>query len=182
MFIAVELPEEVKGKIGGLIEKLKVSGAAVRWVEQKNLHVTLKFLGWVDDARISEVVELTEKTAKGKKAFQAGFQGIGSFPAGESPRVIWAGINEGGDKFKQLTEELEKNFSQAGFRSEERGFSSHITIGRVNDNKGVDELKEKMAALNEVKLGEALIASVSVMKSTLTPNGPRYEKIKEVRL
>ncbi len=182
IFIAVGLPDAIKEKIGGLIEQFKASGAAVRWVEPKNLHVTLKFLGWVEEERVSQVVELTEKAVRGKKAFCADLQGIGTFPAGRDPRIIWVGITEGGDNLKALAEELEKLFAQAGYGSEEREFSSHVTIGRIKERKGADKLREKMAAFNEVKLGDAPVASLQIMKSTLTPDGPRYEIIKEVEL
>ena len=182
-FIAVELPDEVRKNIALLINELKeVGGTAVKWVEEKNLHITLKFLGWVEDRKVDNLIELVTGAAAGTESFKAKFEGTGTFPPGKSPRVIWIGTSEGGDKLKKLADSLEENLSKAGYRSEEREFSSHITIGRVKDNKGVDKLVEKMGKIKDPKFGEAVIGSVNIMKSTTTPKGPVYEKIKEVKL
>jgi 2'-5' RNA ligase len=182
IFISVELPDEVKKNITELINELKLTEAGVRWVETKNLHITLKFLGWVDDKKLNDVIDLATRAAGGSGSFKAKFEGIGTFPPGKAPRVIWAGIVEGGDKLERIADALEKHFSGAGYRSEERGFSSHITIGRVKDNRGVDKLKEKMSGFERSNFGEMKVDQIAIMRSTLTPHGPVYEIIREVKL
>lgn len=182
LFIAVELPDEVRKNITELINELKEVGSAVKWVEEKNLHITLKFLGWVEDRKVDNVVELATKAAGGTGSFKAKFEGTGTFPSGKNPRVVWVGMGEGGEKLKKLADSLEEALSDAGYRSEEREFSSHATIGRVKEIKGVDKLKEKMESIKDPKFGEAIVDHIDIMKSTLTPKGPIYEKIKEVKL
>ena len=171
LFIAVELPDEVRKNIIELINELKSSGAAVKWVAEENLHITLKFLGWVEDRKIDGVIELTAKAVSGSGGFKASFEGLGTFPPGKSPRVVWVGVKEGDEELKKLAVSLG-----------EKSFNSHVTIGRIKDKKGVDVLKEKMSGFKEVKFGEVRVGSVGIMKSTLTPKGPIYEKIKEVKL
>ena len=178
----MELPDEIKKNIVEMVNELKDDGAAVKWVEANNLHATLKFLGWVEERELENITGLAARAAAGTKSFKVKLEGMGTFPPGKSPRVIWVGITEGGDKLKALANSLEKSFSQAGYREEEREFTSHITVGRVKERKGVDKLKEKMESFKDAKLGEAWVDSISVMKSTLTPKGPVYEKIKEVKL
>jgi len=187
LFIAVELPDEVRKNITELINELKEVGSAVKWVEEKNLHITLKFLGWVEDRKVDNVVELATKAAGGTGSFKAKFEGTGTFPSGKNPRVVWVGMGEGGEKLKKLADSLEEALSNAGYRSEEREFSSHATIGRVKvprqaRDKGVDKLKEKMESIKDPKFGEAIVDHIDIMKSTLTPKGPVYEIIKEVKL
>ncbi|MBI5078968.1 RNA 2',3'-cyclic phosphodiesterase [Candidatus Saganbacteria bacterium] len=196
MFVSVELPDEVRNKLAELIGELKNTGAAVKWVGENNLHITLKFLGWVDDPKKDEVIELTGKAASGTGKFKIKFEGVGTFPCppagaagGKSPRVIWVGVSKGGDRLVKMAKALEKNLSQAGYKSEKRDFASHITIGRVNDpmqsgqeKKGVDKLIEKIGSFRSSEFGEMLVNQINVMQSILTPKGPIYEKIKEVKI
>ncbi len=182
IFISVELPDEVKKNIAELVNELKDTGAGVKWVEAKNLHITLKFLGWVDDRKIDNLAELTTKAVSGIGSFKARFEGLGTFPEGKKPRVVWVGTVEGGDKLCDLAKNLEDILSKAGFRSEEREFRPHVTVGRVKEKKGVDKLKEKIQSLKDPKFGEAIVDHVYIMKSTLTPSGPIYEIINPVPL
>jgi 2'-5' RNA ligase len=178
----VELPDEVKKNIAELANELKAAGAGVKWVEAKNLHISLKFLGWVEDRKLDELTDLTTKAVAGTGSFKARFESIGTFPEGKSPRVIWAGTVEGGERLCNLAKILEETLSKAGFRSEDREFKPHITIARVKEKKGADKLKEKIGNIKEAKFGEALVDRIYIMKSTLTPTGPIYEKVKEVKL
>ncbi|MFH1684240.1 MAG: RNA 2',3'-cyclic phosphodiesterase [Candidatus Margulisiibacteriota bacterium] len=181
-FISVELPDLVKKNVVDLINELKDSGADVKWVKAENLHMTLKFLGWVEDRNLDKLIELATKAVAGSGSFKAKFEGIGTFPEGKSPRVVWVGTTEGGGKLCDVAKNLEETLSKAGFQSEAREFKPHLTIGRVKNNKGVDKLKEKMAGIKRAEFGEALVDSIYIMKSTLTRKGPIYEKYKEVPL
>jgi len=176
IFISVELPEEIKNNIAKNTAQLREIESGIKWVDVHNLHVTLKFLGWVEDKNLENLVALSEKAIKGNKSFKVKFVGLGSFPEGKSPRVFWIGISEGGENLKQIADKLQE------FRSEEREFSAHLTIGRVKDKKGVDKVKEKMREIENVSFGEILVDQVNIMKSTLTPKGPIYEVYKSIRL
>ncbi len=181
-FISVELPAEVKQNLVELIAELKQSDADVKWVKAENLHMTLKFLGWVDDKKLDELAELTAKAVKGLGSFKAKFEGLGTFPAGKSPRVVWVGTAEGGDRLCDLAQNLETTLSKAGFRSEARKFQPHLTIGRVKEKKNIDQLVKRINSVKDAKFGEALIDKIFIMKSTLTCSGPVYEIFKEVKL
>jgi 2'-5' RNA ligase len=178
----VELPDEVKKNISKLVAALTKSTAQVKWVTTKNLHITLKFLGWVEEKDLENIIELTRQSVADSGSFKAKFSGIGTFPEGKSPRVVWVGTEEGGGKLCELANRLEKNLSDAGFRSEEREFKPHLTIGRVKEKKGVDDLKIRISKVGNSKFGETIVDKVHIMKSTLTPKGPIYEIFKEVKL
>ncbi len=179
LFIAVELTEEIKKKISELVEDLKKEVAGVSWVEGKNLHLTLKFLGEVEEEKVGKVTALLNEAAQGRGGIKARFEGLGTFPAGRSPRIIWVGMSEGSSELAGLAEEIEKRFSGAGFRKEEKRFASHVTIGRI---KEAGNIKEKLSGSVKAVFGEELIGAVALMKSTLSPKGPVYEKLKEVAL
>ncbi|HVN67489.1 MAG TPA: RNA 2',3'-cyclic phosphodiesterase [Candidatus Sulfotelmatobacter sp.] len=172
MFIAVTLPAEVKKRIGELINELKKSDGNVKWVAEENVHLTLKFIGEVVEGQLAGLIARTEKQAGGTGRFTINLEGIGTFPAGHQPRVVWVGVGSGRDKLENLARSLAAP-----------DFVAHATIGRIKDGKkGVDGLRGKLAGLGAPVFGEAPVDSFQIMKSTLTPQGPVYEIIKEVRL
>jgi 2'-5' RNA ligase len=181
-FISAELPNDLKKMITAATAGLREIESGIKWVEEQNLHLTLKFLGWVEEKDIDKMLRLAEESAKGTGSFKLKLAGMGTFPEGKSPRVIWVGITEGGERLKEIAEKLENQLSQAGFRSEEREFSTHLTLGRVKDKKGVDLVKEKMKESKDQVFGELVVDHINIMKSTLTPKGPIYEIVKEVKL
>jgi len=141
--------------------------------------LTLKFLGWVEDKQLDKLVELTTKAVGGSGSFTAKFEGLGTFPSGKSPRVVWVGTAEGGDRLCDLAQNLEKALSKAGFRREAREFQPHLTIGRI---KHIGQLVKRINSVKNAKFGEASIDKICIMKSTLTRSGPVYEIFKEVKL
>lgn len=181
-FISVELPDEIREKIVAIIDTLKEVGSGVKWVEKKNLHITLKFLGWVPDEKIDNLKELVRQAAEGHKIFNAKFEELGTFPPGKRPRVIWVGTSTGAEELKNLAISIEKTLSKAGYRSEEREFAPHITIGRVKEKKKLDDLAKAIDSKKNSKFGETVVGEVCIMKSTLTPKGPIYEVIEKVKL
>jgi 2'-5' RNA ligase len=182
LFISVELPDQVKKQIADLVTELKQVGAEIKWAEPENLHITLLFLGEVADSRRDNLITLSAKAVSGQTSFRANFSGLGTFPEGSNPRVVWVGTAAGGAELKVLADSLAETLSRAGFPGADKEFKPHITIGRIKSRKGMDILKQKMAAIKVVSFGEAVIDRVCLMKSTLTPKGPVYNKIKEVKL
>ncbi len=181
-FISVELPDEIKVKIGKSISGLKRIDSGIKWVEDLNLHVTLKFLGWVEDCDLNCLFETVEDAVKGIGSFKMRIEGSGSFPEGSTPRVFWLGITKGGEQLKGIADDLERGLSKAGIRSEEREFSAHLTIGRVKGKKGVDKVKEEMEKFKRSDFGEFTVDRINIMKSTPTPKGPVYEVYKSINL
>jgi len=181
-FIAIELSEEIRKKIWAMIEELKGVSAPVKWVEQDNLHITLKFLGEVPDKEIDNLISLSTDAAEGVKPFAAEFAGVGTFPGGHHPRVIWVDTVKGREEQGDIASSLEEKLSNAGFRSEEREFKPHITVGRVREDKGLAKLLSKLEGLRGTNFGEMKIDHVNIMKSRLSPKGPTYEIIKSIRL
>ena len=182
LFIAINLPKNIKDSLFKSQKSISGNLAKINWVAKKNLHITLKFLGNVEDNKIENLIELASKAVAGTGSFKAKFKGVGTFPGGSNPRIIWVGTDEGGDKLCNLAKNLEETLSNAGYKSEEREFRPHITIGRIKGKTGLDKLKEKLLAHKESEFGEALIDRIHVMKSTLTPKGPLYEKIQPLDL
>ena len=181
-FIAVELPEEIKSKIGKTVTELKKLEAGVKWVEEKNVHLTLKFLGEVKDNDIERLKSLVKDVLADKKIFEMSLEGFGTFPGGKTPRVVWVGVEKGKEKLKKIADPLEKTLSKSGFRKEKREFSSHITIGRVKEKRNIEELKKAIEEKKNAKFGKSLVGHITIMKSTLSRKGPTYEAVERVKL
>lgn len=182
-FIAVELPKEIGQKLALLQEELKKQNADVKWVEAKNIHLTLKFLGEIEDEIVDSLYEIMQEVAKDKKAFSLRICSMGAFPKTEAPRVIWVGIDRGDKEIKEIAKELEEKIYKIGVAKEKRDFSSHITIARVRSSlnriKLIEALKVLKSKMCENNL-EFTVNKITLLKSTLTPKGPIYEALKEI--
>lgn len=178
-FIAIEIPEEIQKRVALLAQSLSGSGTNVRWVKQENIHVTLKFLGDVEEARIEELARSVAEVTKRMAPFEVSLSVVGVFPSMRSPRIVWVGVGEGEETIEQLQKGIEENLARIGFPKEDRKYTPHITIGRVKSKRGVEELvaKLKQTSFNSEPFRAE---GVTVFGSKLTPQGPIYTKLREI--
>lgn len=184
-FIAIELPKEIKGSLSEVQDKLKTSGADVKWVNPQNIHLTLKFLGEIDDKNLGKITQILEEITQDKNPYPLRLSSIGAFPKINFPRVIWVGIDKGGTETKEIANALEENVAKIGIPKEDRPFSCHITLGRVKSALNREGLVENLNNLTNYaeKLNlEFPVTKIILFKSTLTPKGPIYEALKEASL
>ncbi len=184
-FIAISLPQNVKARLAQLQETLKKSGADVKWVDPQNIHLTLKFLGEIDQQQIATITKAVEEVALTTGSFRANLNILGAFPKLEFARVIWVGLENGDSQSKVIAQALEEKIEMLGIPKEKREFSSHITIGRVRSFLKKDKLAQAITEENQNFGQEKLefaVTAITLYKSTLTPKGPAYEALKEVNL
>jgi len=134
-FIAIDLPQAIKDAISRMQNSLKRSGADVSWVLPANIHLTLKFLGDIDEQTAQFVSEAIRETATASADFTMQLGTIGAFPGIHSPRIIWVGLSRGHDETKMIAGQLQDRLEQYGIDRETRPFVSHITVGRVRSKK-----------------------------------------------
>lgn len=180
-FIAVEIPDVVRSAVGAAVQGLKQSGADVKWVPAENLHITLKFLGSIEEGRVEPVIGALQERLTTCEAVYIRIAGMGSFPPGRHPRVIWAGIEDGGG-LTAVQASVDGAMVAMGYPAEDRPFSPHLTVGRVRSGRGMALLLTKMEALKGELFGDAEIRRVLVMKSELRPAGAVYAPLGEIRL
>ena len=184
-FIAIELPKEIKDSLLKVQDKLKTSGADVKWVSPKNIHLTLKFLGEIDDKKLGKITQILEEITQDKNPYLLRLSSIGAFPKINFPRVIWVGTDRGDTETKQIANALEENIAKIGIPKEDRPLSCHITLGRVKSSLNREGLVENLNNLANYpqKLNlEFLVTKITLFKSTLTPKDPIYEALKEASL
>jgi 2'-5' RNA ligase len=180
-FISIELPERLKKDINTLTEKLRVTGADVKWVPTGNLHLTLKFLGNTPEENLPAIKDHVQAAASRSPNFMAALSGVGVFPSRNKPRIIWIGIL-GSDEILHLQGNIEENLQTMGYEPESRPFKAHLTIGRVMSMRGKELLLRELDALKETVFGEFRVDDVSVMKSELKPSGARYTSLYTIPL
>jgi 2'-5' RNA ligase len=142
-------------------------------VAPENLHVTLKFLGGVDEARLHTLIDVLHTAVRRHAQFAIDVAGLGAFPSATRPRVLWAGIGGGASALGALAETVDAALATAGLPREPRPFSPHVTIGRVREFRRVPALGDALGSAAQ-RFGRVLVAAAALMRSDLSPRGARY--------
>jgi len=185
-FIAIELPDELKLALTRLQSQLK-SGREypVKWVDPYSVHLTLKFLGNIDVARIGEIMGVIEMSAQGIPPFHLEVGGLGVFPGLRRVQVAWVGLGGDVDRLSQLKQRIESNLVPLGFVAESRPFKPHLTLARVRERASPEERDSFGRLIAEASIEDKYsfnVDAVSLMKSQLTREGAVYSRIGSVKL
>jgi len=172
-FIAIELSDGVRRELARLQDELRASGADVKWAKPENIHLTLKFLGNVDEDKIGGIKTVLDEIASTLLTFEISLFKTGAFPSLNSPRVIWVGIDKGCAETEKCASFIEERLEKIGFPKEERPFSAHLTLGRTRSPKNKASLTEKLSTLS-VEPASCPVKGITLFQSTLTPKGPIY--------
>ncbi|MCB9444755.1 MAG: RNA 2',3'-cyclic phosphodiesterase [Ardenticatenaceae bacterium] len=172
MFIAIALPEDVRAVLGQVNDRLaaQVPPRAVRWVKPELMHVTLRFLGDTAVSLIPTIAAELDRAAAQQPKFQLTVKGLGCFPNRKRPRVIWAGLQGDVAQADALAAAINAFLSPMGWEVEERPFQPHLTLGRVNDSRKVQQIDWGMRIEEKV----VAVTAVHLIESQLRPSGPVY--------
>ncbi len=181
-FIAINLAGSLHKTLSEVIEKFSASKASVKWVEPENAHLTLKFLGNVDEPRLPEVFGACQKAVEGFGPIDLEVRAVGCFPNLNRPRIVWLGIEKGAEQIRRLQQEIETELERIGFPKEDREFKTHLTIGRVKGKQGISRLCQLLEEEKNVFIGSMRAEKVSVMKSQTLPRGPVYTELNAIPL
>jgi 2'-5' RNA ligase len=181
-FIALDLADEVADDLVAAQQELATVGAAVRWVERANLHLTLKFLGDVEDAELAEVCRAAEEVAAAAEPCDFAVRGLSAVPPAGHLRMVWAGVTEPTGRLTALQAALEDRAEAMGFKREDRAYRPHLTLGRVRSGRNVAELRRAVAALAEADYGQTYAHRLVVYGSRLTPEGPVYTALATAKI
>ena len=180
-FIAVNLPDEVRKSLSGVISELRKSRADVKWVSAENIHLTLKFLGGTEESVVPGIRQCLSKKLSLYRPFYIKIAGIGCFPSEKRPRVIWIGM-EGSAVLSEIQKDIDGEISKFGFAPEDRPFSPHLTIGRVRSTRNLTDLTRYFDGFKAADFGEFEVRSIHIMKSDLKPAGAEYSSLAEILL
>jgi len=177
-FVAIDLGKKARGRCIALQEALGVPG--VRWVRPETMHLTLVFLGDVEDRELARVCKAVAAGCAGHEPFAIEITGVGCFPNPAKPRTIWAGVGEGAEEVVALQASVDAALVGAGlYRTEEKAFRPHVTLGRF---KHGDDVTATVAAHAAWGAGACQVSEVLVMSSEMLGAGPEYTVLGRVGL
>ncbi len=178
LFVALDMDAAVLERLGAVQKSLRqqtgLSGREVKWVRPEQMHLTLKFLGPVEDNDVTRVCAMVQQTANRHEAFELSCRGVGVF--GRPARVVWAAA-EGGQTLTAMQRELDARFTQAGWAAENRAFTAHLTLCRVKSAAAGRTLAEAIVPFEQDVFGSVWVDSIAVYESRLSAAGPTYHVV-----
>ena len=175
VFCAIELRKPTRDLVLRHIARLKtaVPEARASWARDTNVHLTLKFLGEIPQASVSDFSKAASRAATGVQPFSIRLEQTGVFPGHGQPRVLWIGINDCSGKLAELHAGLEEESARAGFAKEARPFHPHLTIARLRQPDHARTLAATHQQM-EFEPVEIAVSELVVISSELSGAGPKY--------
>jgi 2'-5' RNA ligase len=175
LFVALDIPEDVRSAIGALVAKLRPACRNARWVRIEGLHVTLKFIGETSAEKI-EVIKSALAAIPHRTPISINFGGLGFFPNERRPRVLWAGI-EASTELAALAAAVETALDPLGIPREERAFSPHLTLARFDTPRGLDAFHAAVKKASLLEFGGTTAKEFHLYQSVLKPGGAEYTRL-----
>lgn len=181
-FVALDTPKEWKERLGTLQKELQseLPESSIRWINPTQIHLTLRFFGWIDQAEVDQAGLILHSVCSGIRPFQVVCKGIGCFPSIKKPRVIWAGISGADAALQELYSRVNEATRTLGEAPEDRPFTPHLTLGRVKEFE-----RTGLSVLQKVAKYEFdfpwRIDQVQLMRSHLFSHGAHYERLNSFR-
>jgi 2'-5' RNA ligase len=178
-FIAIDIPEDVRAAIAEAQARLKRAhlGVKVSWAKIGNVHLTLQFLGYVEEPVVPKISEALTVVAGQHEPFDLPVRGAGAFPDARRPRVLWAGCSDEQGRLKTLARAVQVEMQQFGFEPEHREFSAHLTLGRIKIPKPDDALTRALDSIKNQDFGTMRVEAIHLFESQLHPEGSIYSKL-----
>jgi RNA 2',3'-cyclic 3'-phosphodiesterase len=181
LFIALDLPGETRARLSQYMERIRIYAQGVRWPRVEGLHVTLKFIGEVKDAKAEEIKNALANVHA--PPFEVTFANVGFFPNPKSPRVFWAGV-EGGQALRELAGAVDEALERIGIEREQKAYHPHLTLARAA-TKDPHSLKGLVPLLNAEaapEFGTMTAREFWLYRSQPGPGGSKYTKLQKYAL
>ena len=184
LFIAVPIHEKTRREIvHGIFADESVRRMPVRWIALQNLHLTVQFLGDIEEKRIPELKQVLNAVSVSSKPERFQFTGIGAFPDTKAPRIIWLGIKNI-EYLLKVQSEVTKALDAKGFPVDHKRFRPHLTLGRVRENAAItpDSFSYLKDLAGKVAISDSPLAMITLYESQLRTGGSIYTSIYEKSL
>ena len=183
-FIALEMNEDLQRHLNGVIRQVAQVLPDVRWVNAMGVHLTLAFLGELDDEQLASAEQAAETVAQRHHPFSYSLSHLGVFGSQRAPRVIWMGIDEPTGALIAVHRALQQELIQHGFEVDSRPFSPHLTLARVKSPLKTDEQQQLQRLLSKEQANASkqyTAHALHVVKSELLRSGAHYTVLHEYK-
>jgi 2'-5' RNA ligase len=196
-FVAIDIPDDVRAAVEEAQAWLKQArvGVKISWTKVDNLHMTLQFLGSIEETLLDKIKAGLQSVAGQHQSFNLAVRGAGAFPNETRPRVIWIGCDDnvvgagshaypasaagdhGGSPLRQLARSVHQAMQPLGFQPEHREFSAHLTLGRIKEPRPDVALTTALDSLKNKNFGTLRVEAIHLFESQLHPEGSIYGKL-----
>lgn len=177
-FLAFELPVDIKRIIMAVSEDVRQLPLNVRWLNVKNIHLTIVFMGDVQEEQIKPIQDIVKDVCQGYGPFSIAIKGIGIFGSRRNPRVLWIGLDGAIDRMGYFRDDLQKGLRPFGIKEEKRRFKPHLTLGRFRKGARTGtHLDDLLSKYHDLTSPECIIEELVLFKSDLKPGGAVYSKL-----
>jgi RNA 2',3'-cyclic 3'-phosphodiesterase len=175
LFVALDIPEDVRNSLAALSAELRRTCKDGRWPRIEGLHVTLKFLGETPAENVAKI-QAALATVPLRPAIPVIFRGLGFFPNDRRPRVLWAGV-DAGPELAALAAAVNAALDPLGIPPEERTFSPHLTLARFDNPRKLDALHTAIEKAGPLEFGAVTAQEFHLYQSVLKPGGAEYTRL-----
>ena len=179
LFVALDLSQPVRAAISTFCEKLRRAFPAARWARPEGIHVTLKFIGEVNEDRVVPIQSALGQVHSAAPV-ELNFRGTGFFPNERRPRVFWVGI-EATPNLAQLASEIESHLEPLGIARETREFRPHLTLARIDETGGIEKLHAALNQAGPQDFGAIKVSEMYLYESKLGRGGAQYSRLATFR-
>jgi 2'-5' RNA ligase len=175
LFVALDVPDQVRHAITELIAKLQPKSRAARWIKAENLHVTLKFIGHVPDEKLTPI-QAALSSIRAAQPVELNFRGMGFFPNEHRPRAFWCGI-AASPNLAELAADIGRALVPLGIEAETRPFTPHLTLARFKSDEGVRDVVHAATDMKSTDFGAATETNFHLYESLLKSTGAQYNRV-----
>ncbi|HVY47543.1 MAG TPA: RNA 2',3'-cyclic phosphodiesterase [Minicystis sp.] len=176
LFVAVDPSDAARALLANAVARGRAVAPGSKWVAAENLHLTLFFLGHVDDDALVPIPDALARAAARHAAFDVAFEGAGTFGRRRAPSVLWVGVRAGAAELKALQTDVAAELVALGHAAEEREYAPHLTLARARDRHGDVDLAAAQGDL-DAAYGRSRVTEIVLYRSDATPSGTRYTAV-----
>jgi 2'-5' RNA ligase len=183
-FIATDISEDIRAAISEAQARLKRAhvGVKISWTKTDNVHITLQFLGYIEEPAVEKIRSVLEYVSQNHRPFELNVRGAGAFPNEHRPRVVWVGCEDTDGNLKVLARAVQSAMQPLGFEPEHREFSAHLTLGRVKLPRPDAALTRALDSIKNDVFGTMRVEAIHLFESQLHPQGSIYSKLSSHKL
>ena len=180
-FVAVEIPESIQDLLTEIQEAFRPKIERASWTRPRNIHLTLKFIGEVENNSVNQIDASLHRTAGQQKPFSIEIGGVGAFPNLVQPRVLWVGIKRGTIQLSTLASTIDDELVKLGFSNENR-FHPHLTLARLKNQVNLSTYSKLFKKFETIEGAFLTVDKITLVKSELRPSGAVYTPIQNYQL